>query len=221
MIWSGSRNSPRKEIDVIVRSTHLQTLVDGLVETTDWEISENYGKTTRNGTHIQDAWLKATFSDPQFEYIRLWPEELYHLSIDCHKIEVSDVYIRDSVLLEEEYYRDPCRRFGPPLLRYFEERNLRLLLPIQARAKIMRRNIAIFIPTIEDHLNALLDQRTLLDQRREQIRTKLDNGGALEWQVRNFIRYLFLGWKPARDWSLSTKVRERNRELMAERIDKY
>jgi hypothetical protein len=96
MIWSGSRNSPRKEIDVLVRSTHLQTLVDGLVETTDWEISENISKCTRNNTHIRDVWLKATFSDPQFEYIRLWPEELYHLSIHCHKIEVSDVYIRDT-----------------------------------------------------------------------------------------------------------------------------
>lgn len=215
MIWSGSRNSPRKEIDVLVRPTHLQTLVDGLVETNDWEISENYGQTTRNETHVRDAWLKATFLDPQFEYIRLWPEELYHLFVGCHKIEVSDVYVRDSVLLEEEYYRDPCRRFGPPLLRYFEERNLRLLLPIQARAKIMRRDIPIFIPTIEDHLNALLDQR------REQIRTNLDNGGAPEWQVRNFIRCLFLDWKPARNWILSTKVKERNRELMAERIDKY
>jgi hypothetical protein len=79
----------------------------------------------------------------------------------------------------------------------------------------MRRDIPIFIPTIEDHLNALLDPR------REQIRTNLANGGAPEWQVRNFIRYLFLDWKSARDWILSTKVRERNRELMAERIDKY
>lgn len=215
MIWSGANNSPRKEIDVLVRSTHLQTLIDGLIETSDWEISESYVVLTNNEAHIRDAWLKATFSDTPFEYIRLWPEELYHLSIDCHKIEVSDVYIRDSVLLEGEYYRDPCRLFGPPLLQYFEERNLPLLPPIQARAKIRRRDIPIFIPIIEDHLNALLDQR------REQIRTNRANGGAPEWQVRNFIRYLFLDWKPARDWILSTKVRERNRELMAERIDKY
>ncbi|KFY98854.1 hypothetical protein V498_01182 [Pseudogymnoascus sp. VKM F-4517 (FW-2822)] len=207
MIWSGARNAPRKEIDVLVRSTHLQTLIDGLVETTDWEISEFYGDDASNETHIPDVWLKATFPDPQFEYIRLWPEELYHLSIDCHKIEVSDVYIRDTVLLEEEYHRDPCQRFGPRLLRYFEERSLHLLLPIQARAKIMRRDIPIFIPTIEDHLNALLDQR------REQIRTDLDNGGAPEWQIRNFIRYLFLDWKPARDWILSTKVRRGSCEL--------
>ncbi|KFY39181.1 hypothetical protein V495_06099 [Pseudogymnoascus sp. VKM F-4514 (FW-929)] len=79
----------------------------------------------------------------------------------------------------------------------------------------MRRDITIFTPTIEDHLNALLDQR------REDIRTGHGNGGAPEWQIRNFIRYLFLDWKPARDWILSTKVRETNRELMAERIDKY
>lgn len=79
----------------------------------------------------------------------------------------------------------------------------------------MRRDIPIFIPTTEGHLNALLDQR------REHNRTNRDNGGAPQWQIRNFIRHLFLDWKLAGDWILSTKVRERNRDLMAERIDKY
>jgi hypothetical protein len=130
MIWSGAKNCPREEIDVLVRSTHLRGLVNGLVETTDWEISENCAESTRNETHIRDVWLKTTFPDPPFKYIRLWPEELYHLSIDCHKIEVSDAYILDSVLLEGEYYRDLSRRFGPRLLQYFEGRNLPLLLPI-------------------------------------------------------------------------------------------
>ncbi|KFX87805.1 hypothetical protein V490_08005 [Pseudogymnoascus sp. VKM F-3557] len=101
---------------------------------------------------------------------------------------------------------------SPSILRREESTSI---ASYQARAKIMRRDIPIFIPTIEDHLNALLDQR------REQIRTGSGNGGAPEWQIRNFIRHLFLDWKPARDWILSTKVRERNRELMAERIDKY
>jgi hypothetical protein len=116
-------------------------------------------------------------------------------------------------VLEEEYYQDPYQRFGPKLPGYYEEHNMPLLPPIQARAKIMRRDIPIFIPTIEDHLNALLDQM------REQRRTKLYNGGVPSWQIKNYIRYLYLDWSPTRDWLLSTKIRERNVELMTERLD--
>jgi hypothetical protein len=55
----------------------------------------------------------------------------------------------------------------------------------------MEREIPIFISTIEEHLNAFLDQL------REQWETKLFNGNAPQSQVRNFIRYLFLDWTPA------------------------
>jgi len=64
---------------------------------------------------------------------------------------------------------------------------------VQIRAKIMHRDIPIFIPTIEEHLNALLDQV------REQRETKLRNGNALQSQVKNLIRYLFLEWTPTRN----------------------
>ena len=213
---------PQNEIDVLVRSSHLQAPVDGLVESGEWEVSKNYAEINElndqsliNRSSIRDVWLKACFPDPAFEYLRFWPEELYHLSVDCNKVEVSDVSIRDYVVLEEEYYRDPCQRFGPPLLQYHEKRNQPLLLPVQERAKIMRRDIPIFIPTIEDHLNAFLDQS------REQRRANCYNGGAPNWQIRNYIRYLYLDWIPARNWLLSTKIREQNLELMTERFGKY
>jgi hypothetical protein len=119
------------------------------------------------------------------------------------------------VILEDEYYRDPYQRFGPQRLRYFEESGTAILPFMQIRAKIMRRDIPIFIPTIEEHLNALLDQL------REGRETKLSNGGAADWQINNFIRYLFLDWTPTRNWILAEKIRERNRELMTERLDKY
>jgi hypothetical protein len=223
MRWSGGNNLPQKEIDVLVRSSHLQALVDGLVESGEWKVSKNYAdiegemnhQSLINYTSIRDVWLKACFSDPAFDYLRFWPEELYHLSADCNKVEVPDVSTRDYVVLEEEYYQDPYQRFGPPLLRYYEKRNTPLLPPIQERAKIMRRDIPIFIPTIEDHLNAFLDQT------REQRRTKCYNGGVPNWQIKNYIRYLYLDWTPARNWLLSTKIRERNLELMTERLDKY
>ena len=116
------------------------------------------------------------------------------------------------VLLEEEYYRDPCERFGPPRL---STRSRSLLRKLQIRAKLMRRDIPIFVPTIEEHLNALLDQR------REAIEVGLRNGGDPEWQIKNFIRYLYLDWAPNREWILSTKLRERNQDLMCQRLGKF
>jgi hypothetical protein len=223
MRWSGGNNSPQKEIDVLVRSSHLQALVDDIVGSGEWKVSRNYVDikdwllydSMVNETPIRDVWLKACFLDPAFEYLRFWPEELYHLTVDCNKVEVPDVSIRNYVVLEEEYYRDPCQRFGPPLLRRYEECNIPLLPPIQQRAKIMRRDIPIFIPTIEDHINALLDQT------REQRKSERRNGGDPEGQIRNYIRYLYLDWIPTRNWLLSTKIRERNLELMTQKLDKY
>ena len=173
---------------------------------------KNHYESMINQTAIPDIWLKSCIEDPYFEYLRIWPEELYKLSVDCNKIEVPDVQNKEYVLLEDEYYRDPYQRFGPPRL----SKKWRSLLPIlQMRAKLLRRDIPIWIPTVEEHLNALLDQR------REEIDTRLRTGNDPEWQIRNFIRYLYLDWEPTREWILSTKVRERNRELMVQRLDKF
>lgn len=220
MRWSSARNGVQKEVDVLVRSSHLQVIVDDLIASGDWKISDGlveYGNYSSviNYTAIRDVWLKSCWPDPFLEYLRFWPEELYKLSVTCNKVEVPDVFSREEVLLEEEYYRDRCERFGPQRLRYFCIPDRPLLPLIQMRAKIMEREIPIFIPTIEEHLNALLDQL------REQRETGLFNGNAPQWQVGNFIRYLFLDWTPTRNWLLSSKIRERNLDLMTERLDNY
>jgi hypothetical protein len=101
--------------------------------------------------------------------LRLWLEALYKLSTDCTKIELPDVLNRICVLLDEEYYRDSYERFGPPRL----SSRPRVLLPrLRTRAKFLRINIPIFIPAIEDHLNAQLDQV------RAERDSGLKNGGA-------------------------------------------
>ena len=217
MNWSGANNMPEKEIDVLVRSSQLNCIVNDLIASGEWKSSSNrarkgYYDSMINNTSIKDIWLKSCIDDPQFEYFRFWPEALYKLSVDCNKLEIPDVWAPDRVLLEEEYYRDPYGRFGPPRLSTAEGP---LLPRLQVRAKFTRRDLPIFIPTIEEHLNAYLDQR------RAEIDTGLLNGGAPEWQIRNFIRYLFLDWAPTRDWLLSSKIRERNRPLMNERLDNW
>lgn len=156
----------------------------------EWELCNNLASeeprtdvSMINTTSIPDICLRSRIRDPWFHYLRLWPEALYKLSIDCTKIEAPDVLNNRRVLLEQEYYRDPYECFGPPRL----SSQPRLLLPrLQTRAKILRINIPIFIPAIKAHLNALLNQ----------ARAKKDSGlrmaGSQNGQIRNFVGYLYL-----------------------------
>lgn len=215
--WSGCNPSPQREIDVLVRSSRLQAIIDDLLASGEWKVSSIYANEEMypeliNHTAVPDVWLKSCINDPFFGFLRIWPEELYQLSVDCNKIQIPDVITRGSVLLEEEYDRDPYRRFRPPSL----SGTSRGLLPsLQVRAKFLRRDIPIFIPTIEEHLNALLDQR------REEETTRLDNGNDPATHIWNFIRYLYFDWTPNRDWLLDTKIRERNQGLMTFWLDKF
>ena len=218
MRWNGANNMPMREIDVLVRSLQLQDIVDDLIASGEWALSQNPNEiaATLNETSIQDIWLESLIEMPEFsafKYLRLWPEELYHLSVtDCGKIEVPDVLAISTVLLEEEHYRDPHERFGPPRL---SAKHTPILPNIEDRAKLVRRDIPIYVPTIQDHLNALLDQL------REQTVTKLKCGNEPEWQIGNFIRYHYLDWAPARSWLLSSKIYERNLALMEFRLDRF
>ena len=109
--------------------------------------------------------------------------KLYKLSIDYNKIEVPNVWNTQPVLLEAEYYRDAYECLGPPRL---STPPGTLLSRLQVRAKIMYQEISIFTPGIEDHLNAYLNQ----------CKKNSDTGIAIDvyakWQVRNFIRFLYL-----------------------------
>lgn len=215
--WSGANNCGRQEIDILIRSSQSDDIVQDLIASGDWKLPTNFAYINSNDsaincTKIRDIWLESCIEDPWFDYLRLWPEELYKLSIDCRKVEVGDVQNMRTVLLEDEYYRDVHSRFGPVRLSKLDE----FVMPrLQFRAKFLNMHIPIFVPTIEAHLNAYLDQR------REEIDTGRFNGGLPEYQIRNFIRYLFLDWAPNREWILAEKIQERNRELMNIRIDKF
>lgn len=224
--WCGLNPCP-DEIDVLVRSSQMMVIVDDLIASGEWEICSNRGEQVGphssyiNHSPIKDVWLKScqyrapVVADWTLHHLRFWPEELYQLSVECNKLEVPDVDTPAPVLLEEEYYRDPYERFGPESVAKLLKRGRSILRPPKVRAKAKRQDIPMFVPTIEEHLNALLDQLRKEDETTQHI------GNAPQHQIRNFIRYLYLDWTPARDWILSCKIRERNRELMAERIGKY
>jgi hypothetical protein len=48
MGWSGSRNMMQKEIDVLVRSSHLHLITDDLIASGEWKLSNNYAMEDEN-----------------------------------------------------------------------------------------------------------------------------------------------------------------------------
>lgn len=216
--WSSTNGMPLGEIDLLMRPTAIQPIVDDLV-TDEWALCQNPMEIPSyiNKNSIQDIWLvyrKEGYLHPQgLKYLRLWPEELYHLSTDCPKIEIPDILPRQMVTFEEEYYRDPLQRFGPTRLSHLEARSERILLGCPRVRHTSR--VPMFIPLIEHHVNALLDQD------REETATKIQNGNFPHWHIRNFIRYHIWDWPPAGAWLLANKIHDRNYELMKYELDKY
>ena len=77
------------------------------------------------------------------------PEELSKLSVDrCHDIQVPNILACGPAIAEKEYDRDPHKRFAP---RTFEqEREFR---PQRQQARDDRKDIPIYVPSLELHLN--------------------------------------------------------------------
>lgn len=225
--WNGCRGYVR-EIDVLLRSSQMEAIVDDLVISKQWakcdEKPAYAGDEHRgNETAIKDIWLEARFTNTPatylgFAHLRFWPEELYQLSVtDCQKIEVPDAMALNAVQLEEDYHRDPSRRFGPPLTDSVHSFGLSPTPGPKHRARsLSHQHIPIFIPTVQSHLNSLLAQC------RAEDATGLSIGNGANGHVKNFIRYNLFDWPPARDWLLgSGRIEARNMELIGERIRKY
>ena len=120
MQWSGSNPLPDRAIDILVSSAQAQAIVDDLVASREWTLSSHASSkrpydtdTYQNSSPVPDFWLVST--KPDFsgilgcQYLRLWPEDLYKIRISaCVKVEVPDLFPRQCLLIEEDYYRDPC-----------------------------------------------------------------------------------------------------------------
>lgn len=51
--------------------------------------------------------------------------------------------------------------------------------------------------------------------------TRTSCGNWPEWQLWNFVRYLYLDWAPTREWLLNEKVASRNRDDMEHFLNKF
>ena len=162
-------------IDVLVRSNRIHAIAGDLAASGEWKYAENLENLSwrralsidkvsdYNNTNVRDIWLEICVSSPLyfgFQYLHLWTEEGFKLSVDCCKNEVPDILANELVILEDEYYHDSLDLLDSRGLRSFQripgQGDARLLLRIELRAKRKRRDIPIFVPTIGEHLNALL-----------------------------------------------------------------
>lgn len=160
-------------------------------------------------------------------FLHFCSEDQYQLSIgSCLELEAPDLWARLPVILENEYYRDPHRRFGPYTwesaeddLRFYaevrNEENYHTIL----RADIMSRSpsvtIPIFIPSVSAHMNALLRQA---QHAKDTGRIKdLDILGRLH----RYVEKLYLDWDQTAKWFLSTKITESNRKFMENLIQTF
>ncbi|MCJ1388924.1 hypothetical protein MMC18_001775 [Xylographa bjoerkii] len=225
--WNASRGNVR-EIDVLLRSSQMEGIVDDLVISKQWvkcDEKPTYANDAcwGNETAVKDIWLEARFADTParylgFAHLRFWPEELYQLSVtDCQKKEVPDAMALNSVQLEEDYHRDPSGRFGPRLADSIHAFGHSLTPGPKHRARsLSHQHLPIVIPTVQSHLNSLLDQY------RAQEATGLSIGNGTGGHVLNYIRYNLFDWPPARDWLLgSGRIEARNMELMEKWIRRY
>ncbi|MCJ1409368.1 hypothetical protein MMC19_003448 [Ptychographa xylographoides] len=225
--WNACKGVAR-ELDVLLCSSQMQAIVDDLVASEQWVACHGrpaYADSVLwgNETAIKDIWLEARFADtPEtylgFAHLRFWPEELYQLSVDdCQEIEVPDALALNAVQLEEEYHRDPSGRFGPTLTKVIHARGHSLTPEPKYHARsLSHQHFPIFIPTVQSHLNSLLDQH------RTEEATGLSIGNAACKHLKNYIRYNMFDWPPARDWLMrSGRIEARNAKLMEEWMRKY
>ncbi|MCJ1325551.1 hypothetical protein MMC10_002214 [Thelotrema lepadinum] len=181
MQWSASRGMPEQTIDFLVLPAEMWSIAADLVISGEWDICANPAYYTRpysnvdfNTTVIADVWLENTkhgaLGPHELKYLHLWPEDLYNLSVSgCRKLEVPDIYPKISLTLEDEYYRDPFKRFGPIRLSACISSSDPYLLPSRCRSE--KIDVAIYVPSIQEHLNALLDQ----EQKEEETNTTCGN----------------------------------------------
>lgn len=202
------------------RCSAVQPILDDLVAG-EWEVCNNphvekYDRSSyKNTTTIQDIWLKyrkeGHLHPFGFKHLRLWPEGLYQLSTNCHKLQVADVFPGKSrTLLEDDYCRHPL--FGPRPASYDTSHPVSTSpSPFAFRTS----DVPIFVPCIEAHLNALLDQLS------NEKATNTKCGNMPSDHVKTSIRYHVWDWQPTTTWLLASKVHARNLTVMQDIIKRY
>ena len=144
-----------------------------------------------------------------FTCINLWPEALYMLRVDNAKlVHVDDIYAWNVNLVEEKFAAIPEVIYTT--FTAATERGAKLLPPVLSSA----RAVPIFVPSIPDICDAIIDQLRYRSNHPENYDGK--QGNRPSYHLRNFIRYLYLDREVQQDLLLPL-LNERNRAEMEKR----
>lgn len=160
-----------------------------------------------------DVVLQSLDHSVSWEFIRLVPEDLFFLSMDGPTVEVPDLVAGNSFLIELEYHPDKKNfRYGPYSMSPSDAKT-----PPSNRPAAEGSEFLILIPTIQAYLNALFDQ---LREYEGCSGLRRDIYAAASWNIRNFIRYLFLDL-PHQTALILPRLNRRNRGAMEDKLNRY
>lgn len=224
MGWMGCRNIPDDSIDVLIRSSYHDSILKDLLALGDWEITQcrQFGAAedlAEGETLVTECLagegetlLKNVGVSIPWPYMRLFPEELFFLSIDGPVIEVPELWPWNTTLVEIKYHPDPKNfLYGPKHYTAFCPESLP---PLTQRSRSSECKVPIYIPTIPTFINALWDQIREYKGAKDEM---LVSAGC---NISNFIRYLFLDRPHQKELILSEMYSE-NREVMKDRINRF
>ena len=123
-----SRRGRKDIIEVLVSHQETLSIAQSLVETGHWIFcpSARRQSPNRHPNPSQGTWLRHLGGGfgpgGDLEYLQFRSENPYFLPINsCLEFEVPDFFTLAPVTMEEEYNRDPHRRFGPKTWESFDE----------------------------------------------------------------------------------------------------
>ena len=220
-IWNGVHSLCWDTIDILVVNQKMASIAESLVTTGNWSFSTtSTGCLVHGQTNIcscGELRLQHTGDGlgphQRLKYLHFYTEDLYKLSVQsCLELEVPDLCNRLAMTFEEEYIRDPHRRFGPMTWEVVkaDKNEDHILFEIQARSP--GNTFPIHVPSISSHLNAILQQL-------EHTSTIcFAYGRCAVDHLHAFIRDHYLDWAPTARWLLDFKIAASNRERMEEYI---
>ena len=210
MLWDGVDvpRYRRDSIEVLIDSSRTMiSLAESLLQTGDWVSSTSSNSSLDQELKLESA--GAGFGPAQnLKSFHFYTEHFYHLSVQsclADGLKVPDLSAKIGVTLEEEYVRDPHRRFGPMTWEIAkveaEENDFNVLWDIRARSP--DNTIPIYVPSISTHINAMLYHA-------QHTSPKL----YMAHYLGSFVTDLYLDWPPTRKWFLDTKVADSNKARM-------
>lgn len=226
MRWTESRDILSSTFDLLVVSTQLEMITQGLIETQKWKlcdkpIREKYRP--KNNSPWHDCWLATTSPEDLglfgMRWLHLVTEELYMMDVETSVASgsiVPDAHARIPVVVgqDEEYHRDKDHRFGARRLSKQPGGYHSVLSNRRAHSPSME-HIPIYVPCIAYHINALVDQI------RYQRETGLRLGTLPHHSIRGYVDGLYLDWNETTEWFLAEKTEERNKKWLSEYLKKY